>query len=373
MLIAVLAAACGDADTAPTTVATGSGGTAPPVAVDGQPTTTAAPSPTTATPVAEPVAVFDVVEVHDPMINDFLALTLLVPPGWTRQGGIVWEPDLYPLAGAALTLTDPTGAYALETYFTPSFSWIDDPLYQNPGMNWLGSIMAPPRSAEQALVDIVLPQIRPGAQAVAAVPLDTSGMEGTTDGIRLRVRYGGTEEDFVAVTFYSTNPALGTTFYQWGFQVLYSMRAPLGALDAVLPDLEMIAGSVQIDPLWYANYLTVVDLFIQRGYESIRLAGELSDFITRTYDEISRIHRETWENQQRTYDRLHENFIDYIRETQRVNPSGGGGGGTGGPGGNGGTRRVPAGVACQRPDGGITVLPDGSTCPPGWTFLPPVT
>jgi hypothetical protein len=357
----LLATGCGGAATDITSP--GAQGTAaPPIPVGGQPpASTPTPQATPPAGMPQPVAEFDILAVHDPMIEDLLALTILVPPGWTAQGGIWWEPNLHPLAAAVMTISDPSGWYALETYFPTRFSWIDVPAQQNPGANWLGSIMAAPRSASQALQDFVLPAVRPNAQIVGTVPIDTSGLPGATEGVRVRVRYGDIEEDFVAITDYFSDSSTGPTFTQWGFQMLYSVRAPVGELDAALPTLDTIVASIEMDPLWYSNYLTVMDLFMARGDESIRLAGELSAYLTRTYAEINRIHMEVWENQQASYDRIHENFVDYIMETQRVNPTGGGG-----------NRRVPSGVACQRPDGGITVLPDGATCPPGWTFLPPV-
>lgn len=356
------------------------GGSAPPVAVqpmpDGSGPIQPLPQPPSSQPMLQPgepdpttssggaIAEYRVVEVHDPMIENFRAISLLVPVGWQVQGGIHWEPNLHPLAAATLTITDPAGAYVLETFFPLRFSWIDDPMYQHPGMNWLGAIMAPPRGAAQAVQDFVLPHFRPNAQVVGTLPIETANLGGDYDGVRLRVRYstpnGDIEEEFLAITSYASMTS-GATFTQWGFEMLYSVRGPAGELDRMLPTFGTISASFDIDPLWFSNYLTVMEMFMARGYEGIRLAGELSQYLTRTNAEISRIHQETWENQQRTYDRLHDNFVDYIRDTQKV------GGANGGP-----PRRTPSGVACQTADGTILVFPHGSTCPPDTTHLPTV-
>lgn len=326
--------------------------------------TTPATNPPTNEQHPEPVAVYTPVDVHDPMIENQRAFSVLIPEGWTLTGGIHWEPTLLPLAGAVVVVTDPTGSYALETYFPNSFGWTEGSLIPQ-GDLWLGSIVMPPMTAQQALEQLVLPRIRSGYDTIGVTNVDTSNLEGNVQGVRLRIAYsdgqgGAVEEEFVTTVTYMSAGSGASRIDNWGFGALYSLRAPAGQLDAALPLMEPIIASSDLDPLWFANYQAVFDMFIARGYEAIRSAAELSALISRNHAEISQVQMESWRHQQETYDRIHDNFVDYIRDTQRVNTGGGS------------TTTTPSGVACRMGDGTIVVLPHGSTCPPDSTHLPVV-
>lgn len=350
--------ASGERDAAPTPVAVSplTPGPAP-----------SAPAPTSPAPgqqqAVEPLAVYTPVDVHDPMIENQRAFSLLVPQGWQVTGGVHWEPNLLPLAGAVVTVADPSGRYALETFFPQAFGWTEGGLIPQ-GQIWLGSIVMPPMGPQQALEQLVLPQVRPAYDLLGVTAVDTSQLEGNVQGVRMRIGYGDgqgglIEEEFVTTISYASVGQGGARIDQWAFGALYSLRAPAGELDSALPLLESIAASSDLDPLWFSNYQVVFDMFIARGYESIRQAGELSAMISRNHAEITQIQMDTWRNQQESFDRIHDNFVDYIRDTQRVNN-------------NGSRTTTPSGVACRTGDGTILVLPHGSICPPDTTHLPVV-
>jgi hypothetical protein len=71
--------------------------------------------------------------------------------------------------------------------------------------------------------------------------------------------------------------------------------------------------SLRINPQWFSAYLHVSDLFIKRQLQGIRNAGELSRYIARTSEQISAAHRQAWQTQQASRDRVNANFSRYIR------------------------------------------------------------
>lgn len=377
LVFVVFVAACGDPDTAETTTSLLTGTTewdsGTTTTLTTEPEVDQSPATTTTFPErvdVEPLAAYQIVEIHDPMINGFRALSLMVPEGWTVEGGIHWDHMRLPLASATLRITDPTGAYGLETHWPHHFSWTTNPAQQFPGGLWMGAAMAEPRSAVDALRDLVLPHIRPSATIQGVVPVQPpTGPEvpgHQLDAARVRITYdspiGVIAEDFHIMTSYLTaDMGFGMSITNWDFSMIYSMWAPIDEIDQVLPDLELIMASAEVDMRWMSSYLKVREMFSQNNHASVQAAGQLSNLITQTYDEISQIHRQTWESSMASQDRIHQNFTDYIRDTQRVQRE------------DGGSQRVPRGVACQRTtDGTILVLPDGALCPVDTVRLPQV-
>jgi hypothetical protein len=311
--------------------------------------------------------------VTDPQINGIEAYAVLVPAGWRFDGAVEWRHDLANLAAAIMVVEDPATGAALETYYPVPHGYTEPSLIPIGG-NWLGSIVAPPVSAADYAAQLVLPTYRPGASIVAVESLPNVAATvragevplpgGTVDVDAVRVRIGTTrggvafDEDFyVAVAYHASSGIV-----QWGARHLYSIRAPAGTLETATPMLQAIASSVEVSPLWSADYQVVFDLFVQGQYAAIRSAGELSRYLAQNADEIAEIYREGYEAQQAAYDRVFEGFSEYVRGTEPYEiPS------------VGRTQIPNQYTVCHAPaSAGVLLVPAGGACPQGTDRLQPV-
>jgi hypothetical protein len=232
------------------------------------------------------------------------------------------------LAAAIMVAEDPVTAAAIETYFPVPHAYTEPSLIPIGG-NWLGSIVSPPMTAADYVANVLLPSFRAGASIVDAEPLPNvaaavqageqplPGASVKVDAVRVRIATarGGVafEEDFYVTLGYHT----GGGIVQWSARQLYSLRAPAGQLDTATPTLHAIASSVEVTPLWSANYQVVFDLFVKGQYQAIRSAGELSRYLAQNAAEIAEIHRSAYEAQQATYDRVFDSFSEYVRGVER--------------------------------------------------------
>ncbi len=273
------------------------------------------------------------VSVSDPQVNNIEAFSLLVPETWSFTGFVEWRHDIATLASIIVQIFDPTGQVGLESYFLePNVS--SNQTLIGPGQNWGGAIVRNEMSATDYLVQVVIPTYRSGAVVVdtqtmpevAAIVADSLGsFPGATtyaDAARVRIQYeaGGTrfEEDFyTTLSYFATGATLN-----WAPVHLYSSWAPVGELDAAAPLLQAIVASADVSLLWGANYQVVFDLFLKGQYGAIAAAGELSRYLAKTADEIAAIHRDAYQYQQATYDRVFDSYSRYTRGQDRYQLAG---------------------------------------------------
>jgi hypothetical protein len=268
--------------------------------------------------------------VHDPMVNNLEAFSLLVPQDWKAEGGIVWRGELSSLAYLQLRLSDPRGASALEFFPTLPYVWSDAGFFGFPaGSLYLGSYVVPPLDPDNFVRRLLLPQL-PGrvaatvvrtepmpqlAQQVAATVQEAGALKQVAAG-RTRVTYHeGTrtiEEDIYSVIVYAqTAVSPGVVF--WGPDRVFGFRAEQGQLDRQAPLLQTIFASARVNRLWFAHLLQVREAWIQGQLQNIQQAGELSRYIARTTDEMSDAQQRSWENRRASEDRSAAAFSEYIR------------------------------------------------------------
>jgi hypothetical protein len=262
--------------------------------------------------------------VTDPQLDGIEAYSLLIPDGWQFTGSVEWRHDLATLASAVFVAEDPATGTALETYFLVPHVFSDLGLIAE-GRNSAGAIVARPRGAADYLTQLMIPSVRPQATVVSseelaavadatrATMVPVPGATADADAARVRIRdvRGGTafdEDFFVTLTYYT-----GSGVVNWTPSQLHSMRAPAGTLDAAEGRLETVLSSLEVTPLWSANYQAVFDLFLQGQYAGIRAAGELSQYLARTADQISDLQRKAYEDQQAAYDRVQEGYSQSIQ------------------------------------------------------------
>lgn len=274
---------------------------------------------------------FRLLHVYDPMVS-CEAFRMLAPVTWQAQGGIQWRPDSAGLAVTALQISDPSKQIAVEFMPTDCFCHAAHLSGYIPvGANYLGMEMRPPiQDPGEFLSTILLPRCRgrqfqarivevtrlPNVEREIAKAFYEPGCNKTFIATRIRLEYENSgvamEEDVHSVLWYTKVDGV-PGFLQWGSEFVYSFRAPRGQLDAVTPVMQAMVSSLQIDQGWFNAFEQVRHLFLQRLANGSRAAGELSRYITQVNSEITDIIRTTYENRQRSQDRIHRNFSNYIR------------------------------------------------------------
>jgi hypothetical protein len=242
--------------------------------------------------------------VRDPLSNGIEAFRMLVPNGWVRRGGVVWNLRYSNVASVSMTVTDARSHRELQAF--PLIPQVWDPnRYLGPaGGNYLGMEVRQPVSAAALIEQLIVPafrgSLRPALVRRIALPkvaraLTAKGKGAVTsssyDAARVRIAYTqngrAMEEDFYAIVSYTTSPALpGMTM--WQPEILYSFKAPRGRLDVSARILQTMISSVRLSLKWYAGYQSVFNQWVKGQMQAINAAGQLSKYIASANDEISR-------------------------------------------------------------------------------------
>jgi hypothetical protein len=252
------------------------------------------------------------------------ALQMLVPTGWQISGGVVWRHDLANLATLAMRVASPNGKEAVEFFPLTPHSW-PPPFGFAQGQNYLGNILLAPVDPAVYVQQMILPQFRRQANvrimARQALPEVAQALAASAQqrgynmvkAEKVRLEYAESEtmmhEDIYCVLVYGQYPT-GTI---WSADRLYSFKAPKGELDSRAALFQAIVASQQIKLSWFNKYMQVMTMWQQNVMASIQSAGMLSRYIAQTYDEISAMNRQAWENYQAVSDRINRQFSEYIR------------------------------------------------------------
>lgn len=278
-------------------------------------------------PLPEDALRFELLSVVDtsPVGIGGEAFTMIVPAGWRVDGGIVWRHDLATLTTTAMRVSSPDGSRALEMFPLTPHSWQEGGVSGfPPGANYLGTIVQPPAPPGDYLTGLLLPSVRAGLtfEVLAQQPLDRvaalvgAQLQAEVQAERVSIGYDGpfgrVREDFFVVLTYARNPLVyGASL--WGPVFLYSFAAPADTVDEAVAVLEPMVASITPNPTWFARYQQVLGLAVQNGFLRIASAGELSQIITSTSEEIADIHRQAYETQQATYEGIHSSISESVR------------------------------------------------------------
>ena len=240
--------------------------------------------------------------IKDPMSNGIEAFRMLVPTGWSRRGGVVWNLRYSNVASVSMTVTDAAHHQGLQVF--PAIPQVWDPgrYLGPPGTNYLGMEVRQPVSAAGLIEQLIVPAFRgslhptvlretrlPKVAAALTAKGSGAGVSNRYDAARVRIAYTANgramEEDFTTVVSYTTSPTLpGTTM--WQPQILYSFSAPRGKLDGAARVLQTMVSSVRPSLKWYAGYQYVFNLWVQGQMQAINAAGQLSKQLAAASDSI---------------------------------------------------------------------------------------
>jgi hypothetical protein len=99
----------------------------------------------------------------------------------------------------------------------------------------------------------------------------------------------------------------------WKPEYVYAFRALKGGLPAAEGLLQAVVSSVTLDKKWFAQYLYVVQLRNNGQMQAIRSAGELSRYISGVNSEINDMITGSYDNAQRSQDRIYDSFSESVR------------------------------------------------------------
>jgi hypothetical protein len=290
---------------------------------------------------------------HDVMDNTYRGVrigSLALPAGWTVENKSVWAYDkIYHPFRAHLRAAAADGSVFSDTFPVYTFMWpsgaVANTTPMGPGP--LGPIVTRPGiTAAQAVHQAIVQRFRgqkPGLKVVGWKPVPTlplalkHGMQGDSIVMRLEYQEGGetVEEDIYAFfekvyTASFTGP-MGTSYehHRW-LRFAHSFGARGGRLAAWMPVLGYIGQSVQPDPRWaelnnnvYQQVNQAFQARMQRGWDSIRAAGETSRMISANNDAMIAALRTRQAASDSSRERTSRGFSEYIRGVERVQDGGG--------------------------------------------------
>jgi hypothetical protein len=273
------------------------------------------------------------------------AFSLLVPVGWSVQGGVRWRQDnpAFPAYGA-FAVSNPARLEELEIFPNLPMFWTDNQglLAMFPvGSKYFGNVVHPPLGAAAALRQLVLPQLRGGVSGLtvvdeAPVPALARAVQEMqaraqpeagirADAARVRVQYAfngvAVEEELYGVvqvfSFQMQTMQGVVTNQNWWVDYLFSFKAAQGHLDAAAKQLQTIAFSFRVDPRWFAGYSRLVEALIQGQIKNIRHIGELGRQYAQAGSEIRDAELRRWEADQAVRDRLADDWSRQFRGYDR--------------------------------------------------------
>jgi hypothetical protein len=155
----------------------------------------------------------------------------------------------------------------------------------------------------------------------------TSGISYSVNSGKIRAEYNldgvAMEDELYCVIQSITIPIQSiygtTTSNNWYMSYLASFRAEKGHLESASKLFQTIAYSCTIDKNWLNKYNQLVAYLIQNQIRQIQNAGQLSQILAQTSDQISQENLQDWEQRQSVNDQLVTNFCNQILEIQPYN------------------------------------------------------
>lgn len=305
-------------------------------------------------------------QVVDPSMGGIASHTILVPSGWSFEGGARWLPSAENYVHFVAALHGPNRE-------SVSFDW-------NRMLRWsnvagqppqpetsldagpeVAIQRAPPQTLGEVALAIIVPRLRPRAQDLrlvsaerlpeveeavrklhaeelrmleamlaqsrSSVPGMQSDMQMFLVAERARVRYtedGQEWEEEVRSTQQGTRGSIRSDLMSvdsgaWGIYDVRAARAPVGRLDGCLPTLFSLAGTLRETPRWSA---ALAELRLELAKARTKAMQVDTDArrrhyadLAKTRAEISDIQMQGWRSRQDSQDRMHKATIDSIRGT----------------------------------------------------------
>lgn len=268
------------------------------------------------------------------------AFRMLIPSNWQFEGGIKWilnNPAMP--AVSEFRVQNPKGKEEFEVFPNQAFFWTNNPMVLSifpTGSRYFGSEILPPMEALVALKKIIIPRFRNTVRELNIVneedlPDLVKNLRGETQsqpgvfnnasGAKIRVVFKKDkilmeEEIYCVVESFSFQMPTITgliTNINWIIDYIFSFKAEKGKLDDQSKLFQTIAFSFELNPLWFSKYNQIIEYLARMQIQQIQNIGQLSKIISQTHDEISNMIMDSYYQRQGVYDKISNNFSQYIR------------------------------------------------------------
>jgi hypothetical protein len=257
---------------------------------------------------------FTTYEVPDPNFGGIRVASISIPAGWRTSSQVQWDftSANYPVR-VHVRVQSPDGKMWIDLLPMDAVYWMDFLARPIPfGQRSYGAVYAPNASIEQAMQHLIVLPARgqmPGFQITAKRPVDVArlgqafnyqNLRGEAMSMRVRYTLNGApaEEDFFTIyTSVQTIPYTGPQGTTHEFHRMLLLSHAVGATDGLLasvyPLLGTVAASIRFDENYQRHIQAVqgfiiaqYDAYLQRGYDSIYAAGQLSRTISANNDAL---------------------------------------------------------------------------------------
>jgi len=267
---------------------------------------------------------FKRVPVHDPQINDWVAMTILVPAGWKMDAQIVWTWDPYARVSLRGSVRGPQGlpgltAYDRGVYCAPSGLFHE-------GMNYLGKQVRRPMSPAD-YVRTFAPRVRSdlaNARLVASEPSPSYarmisakyGPGNDVQAAKMRYEYqldGKPVEEVFYCSVTSTRiPTAGGVAVDWTTDAC-SFRAEQGKLDQAMPLLILIYSSARQNLEWAEEVKRLNQQLIANYAHQSDAALAVSQHLAKNQQQISAMLSSSFAKRDAAESRSLDGFSQAIR------------------------------------------------------------
>ena len=297
------------------------------------------------------------------------ALTFLMPEGWKMEGGIHWNVnDVQLPATCAVKISEPSGDVAFQGFPNMVFLVSSDPDFndQYPAGSKLyaARVLNVKPTVFDLMKNFVINEYRniPGlkiteqkelstAEATHSQQKEYAKLDNSSGVISIVYKQGGkTYEENIYGTLSKVPVAQGVEYDY--LSLCYGCRAPEKQLKDHMGIFETMLNSVRVNPKWNAAFTMVSSQLMKRafasnyqnqggyndygntgygdngmngggnygdnggGYAGNNNFGSLSQYISEANNSISNSNMSAYENQQRSEDRVFENYSDYMLDYQ---------------------------------------------------------
>jgi len=268
------------------------------------------------------------------------AFSLLVPKGWTFNGGVSWPLDCAAMpAKTAFTVTGPSGLERLQVFPDMLFFWTEDPalLSQFPvGSRYQGTEVRPLTRPAEVLQKLVIPSNRHNVRDLRVVEVaklpelardlraalaSAPAVAGKPTGGKVKVEYKVgkqvVEEEFYAVVgphTWTVSELSGTvTKLTWLASCLFAFRAPKGQLADHAETFHLMVRSFRLNAKWFSKHSQLVEALAREQIREIEHIGQITRLLAQTTDEISDPVMESYKRRSAVYGRLADQFRHVVR------------------------------------------------------------
>lgn len=266
-------------------------------------------------------------EVRDVEGSGIVASTNLIPAGWLAQDRLYWEyrDPTVPIRYKGI-FKSADGSMAIQVYPDVRASWYSGPSGTNgykPSdiLTGLRDLIKAERGLNVRITEQkIVSNSQPQSSYQQSSMISSSSQAGF-----IRIEYEENnqtfEEEFYGqldVSDLQAPSAMGNMeTIIWGAGSLYSCKAPKGKLGECRRIALTARSSARLTLPFYNKLAQVIQLLSDQYYAQIYQAGQISRIISQTNDQMLANIDASYQQTQKTYDRINDQFSDYMRGVDR--------------------------------------------------------